>query len=156
MSAAPKYMAVQGAALIVAAAVTLVGLLGFVPGVTTHIADLTWVGQRSDSLLFGVFAVSIAINALHLLVGIAGVRPARTYAGARAYLLLGGAAYLALWLYGLLVERGSDAHVLPLNGADNWLHFGMGFVMLLLAVTLAGQHDPTKRRPRTRRREPSR
>jgi hypothetical protein len=155
MSAAPKYMAVQGAALIVAAAVTILGVLGFVPGVTTHVGDLTWVGQRSQSALFGVFAVSIAVNVIHLLVGLEGVRPARTYAGARAYLLVGGAVYVALWLYGLLVERGSDAHVLPLNGADNWLHFTLGFVMLLLAVTLAGQHDPTKRRPRMRRREPS-
>jgi hypothetical protein len=38
---------------------------------------------------------------------------------------------------------------MPLNDADNWLHFGLGVVMLLLGVTLAGQRDPT-RRPKRR------
>ncbi|WP_235622043.1 DUF4383 domain-containing protein [Mycolicibacterium austroafricanum] len=51
----------------------------------------------------------------------------------------------------MLVEFGSDAHVIPLNAASNWLHVGLGAVMTLLAVTLAGQHDPTKRRARIRR-----
>ncbi|PRC48823.1 DUF4383 domain-containing protein, partial [Mycobacterium sp. ITM-2017-0098] len=101
--------------------------------------------------LFGVFAVCAALNIVHLVVGAAGFFFARTYAGARAYLLGGGVLYLALWLYGVLVEFGSDAHVIPLNAATNWLHLGLGAVMALLAVTLAGQHDPTKRRPRIRR-----
>ena len=147
---APKYMAVQGAAVIVATALVAVGLLGFIPGVTTNVDQLTWLGQRSDAMLFGVFAVSVLQNILHLAVGAAGYFLARSYAGARAYLLAGGAVYLALWLYGVFVEHGSRAHVLPLNGADQWLHMGLGAVMVLLAVTLAGQHDPTKRRSRMR------
>jgi len=43
----PRYMAVQGAALLIACVFLTVGLLGFVPGVTTE-----------DGSLFGVFAVS--------------------------------------------------------------------------------------------------
>lgn len=151
MTDRPKYMAVQGAALIVAAGLTAIGVLGFVPGVTSNVDQLSWAGQRTGALLFGTFAVSALLNAVHIVVGVAGFAGARTYAASRAYLLGGGVLYLALWLYGLLVERGSEAHVLPLNGADNWLHAGLGGVMVLLAVTLAGQHDPTKRRPRMRR-----
>lgn len=146
----PKYMAVQGAAVIVATVLAGIGLLGFIPGVTANLDELTWLGQRSDAMLFGVFAVSALQNILHLAVGAAGYFLARSYSGARAYLLVGGAVYLALWLYGVLVEHGSRAHVLPLNSADQWLHLGLGAVMLLLAVTLAGQHDPTKRRSRVR------
>lgn len=144
----PKYMAVQGAAVIVAAAVVMIGVLGFIPGVTTHVDQLAWAGQHSGAMLFGTFVVSVLVNILHLLIGAAGFVMARSYAGARAYLLVGGLVYLGLWLYGVLVEQGSNAHVLPLNAADNWLHFCLGFVMVLLAVTLAGQHDPTKRRSR--------
>ncbi|MEW5808103.1 MAG: DUF4383 domain-containing protein [Actinomycetota bacterium] len=151
MAHGPKYMAVQGAALIVAVALTLLGVLGFVPGVTSGVDQLSWAGQHSGTHLFGVFSVSSLLNIVHIVVGVAGFAGARTYAAARAYLLGGGVIYLGLWLYGLLVERGSNAHVLPLNGADNWLHAGIGAVMLLLAVTLAGQHDPTKRRSRVRR-----
>ena len=151
MSTAPKYMAVQGAAMIVATALAVIGVLGFIPGVTSGLDQLAWLGQHSGARLFGVFAVSAVLNITNLVVGAAGLFFARSYAGARAYLLVGGLLYLGLWLYGVLVEFGSDAHVIPLNAASNWLHLGLGAVMALLAVTLAGQHDPTKRRARIRR-----
>ena len=64
-------------------------------------------------------------------------------------MLGGGLVYLALWLYGLLMNQASALNIMPLNDADNWLHFGLGVVMLLLGVTLAGQRDPT-RRPKRR------
>lgn len=151
MSPAPKIMAVQGAAMIVGAVLIILGILGFVPGVTANLDQLDWVGQRSGALLFGTIAVCALLNVVHLVVGAAGFWFARTYAAARAYLLGGGLLYLGVWLYGALVDFDSDAHVIPLNTAANWLHFGLGTVMVLLAVTLAGQHDPTKRRPRLRR-----
>ncbi|MGE0219923.1 DUF4383 domain-containing protein [Mycolicibacterium sp.] len=147
----PKYMAVQGAAVIVAAALVVLGVLGFIPGVTSGVGDLPWFGQQSGARLFGTFPVCAVLNLVHIVVGIAGFVFARSYAGARAYLLGGGIVYLALWGYGILVDVGSDAHVLPLSTATNWLHLGLGVVLALLAVTLAGQHDPTKRRARIRR-----
>ncbi|WP_460356491.1 DUF4383 domain-containing protein [Mycobacterium sp. ZZG] len=150
-SAAPKYMAVQGAAMIVASVLTILGVLGFVPGVTSGLDQLGWFGQHSGARLFGTFTVSMLLNLAHLVVGAAGFYFARSYAGSRAYLLAGGVLYIGLWLYGTFVEVGSDAHVIPLNAASNWLHLGLGSVMVLLAVTLAGQHDPTKRRARLRR-----
>jgi uncharacterized protein DUF4383 len=133
----PKYMAVQGAALLVAAGFLVIGVLGFIPGVTT------------DGKLFGVFAVSGLHNVLHLLSGFVGFALARTYAASRAYFLGGGLVYLALWLHGLFMVSG----LLPINSADNWLHFGLGLGMVLLGLTLAGQRDPTKRRssPRSAR-----
>ena len=149
MSAAPKYMAVQGAALIVAVLVAVIGALGFIPGVTAHFDQFSWAGHTSGAELFGVFAVSGVVNSVHIVVGLMGIALARTYAGARAYLLGGGALYLGLWLYGVLVDH-SSALVVPLNAATNWLHLVLGVVMALLAVTLAGQHDPTKRRRRVR------
>lgn len=128
----PKYMAVQGAALLIAAGFVVIGVLGFIPGVTP------------GGKLFGVFAISGLHNVLHLLSGFVGFALARTYAASRAYFLGGGLVYLALWLHGWLM----GSQLLPINGADNWLHFGLGFGMILLGVTLAGQRDPTKRRKR--------
>jgi hypothetical protein len=40
----------------------------------------------------------------------------------------------------------SKANFGPANGADHWLHFGLGGAMVVLGLTLAGQRDPTKRR----------
>ena len=151
MSTTPKYMAVQGAAMIIGGVLVLIGVLGFIPGVTADLDRLSWIGAHSGARLFGTFAVSAVLNIVHIVVGAAGFYFARTYAGARAYLLGGALVYLGLWLYGILVEFGSNAHVIPLNTATNWLHLGLGAVMALLAVTLGGQHDPTKRRPRLRR-----
>ncbi|MDG4665921.1 DUF4383 domain-containing protein [Mycobacterium sp. 236(2023)] len=151
MSTPPKYMAVQGAAMIIGGVLVLIGVLGFIPGITADLDRLSWIGAHSGASLFGTFAVSAVLNIVHIVVGAAGFYFARTYAGARAYLLGGALVYLGLWLYGILVEFGSNAHVIPLNTATNWLHLGLGAVMALLAVTLGGQHDPTKRRPRLRR-----
>lgn len=150
MAKRPKVMAVQGAAVIVGAAFLIFGLLGFIPGVTTDYDLLQWFGHHSEAKLFGVFAVSGLHNVVHMAFGVAGLAMARTYAMARAYFLLGGLAYLGLWVYGLLIDHGSPANFVPVNSADNWLHFALALVMLLLGVTLAGQHDPTKRRARVR------
>lgn len=151
MSPRPKVMAVQGAAVLIAAAFLVFGVLGFVPGVTTHLDQLQWAGHHSGAKVFGMFAVSGLHNIIHLAFGLIGFIFARTYAASRAYLLAGGVAYLALWIYGLLMDQGSTTNILTLNNADNWLHLGLGAAMVLLALTLAGQHDPTKR-PKRRER----
>ena len=150
MATTPKYMAVQGAAILVAGAFLLVGVLGFIPGVTTDYHLMEWAGHHSGAKLFGVFEVSVLHNVVHLAFGVIGVVMARSYAASRAYLLLGGLVYLGLGLYGLLIAHDSPANFVPVNGADNWLHFGLGAWMVLLGVTLAGQHDPTKRKRRAR------
>ena len=54
----PKYMAVQAAALIVGAAFVIMGLLGFIPGITTDYDRLQWMGHTSGAKLFGLFVVS--------------------------------------------------------------------------------------------------
>jgi hypothetical protein len=146
----PRFMAVQGAALLVACAFLVVGLLGFIPGVTTDYGLLGWAG-RSGAKLFGVFSVSGLHNVVHLAFGIVGLVLIRSYASARAYLIGGGLAYLALWVGGMLVEH-IRANVGPGNTADNWLHFGLGAAMVILGLTLAGQRDPTKRLRRANRR----
>ena len=150
MSKTPKYMAVQGAAVLVGAAFLLVGILGFIPGVTTDYDLLDWAGHHSGAKLFGVFAVSGLHNVVHLAFGVAALVMARTYAASRVYLLSGGLVYLGLWIYGLLIDHASTANFVPVNNADNWLHLGLGVVMVLLGLTLAAQRDPTKPRRRAK------
>ncbi|WP_240506688.1 DUF4383 domain-containing protein [Thermoactinospora rubra] len=127
----------QLAALVVGLAFLLVGVLGFIPGVTSNIGELEFAGHRSDAMLLGVFEVSILHNIVHLLFGVAGVLLARTWGGARAFLVGGGAIYLVLWLYGLLIPHDSAANFVPVNTADNWLHFALGAVMVVLGLALA-------------------
>jgi len=123
---------VQTAALAVAAVFLLVGVLGFIPGITTNYGDMTFAGHHSDAMLLGIFQVSILHNIVHLLFGAAGFYLARTVSGARAYLIGGGAVYLVLWLYGLLVGQDSAANFVPVNTADDWLHLLLGLGMIAL------------------------
>lgn len=114
-----------------------VGILGFVPAVTTNYDTLTFAGHQSGALLFGLFAVSILHNLVHLAFGAAGLLMARTTATARVFLIVGGIIYLLLWIYGLLIDKSSAANVIPLNTADDWLHFGLGLGMIALGLVLS-------------------
>jgi hypothetical protein len=127
---------VQQAALVVAAVFALVGVLGFIPGITTDYDRMTFAGHESGAMLLGIFMVSILHNIVHLLFGVVGFLAARTAAGARAFLIGGGAIYLVLWLYGLVIDKMSDANFVPLNSADDWLHFVLGIGMIGLGVAL--------------------
>ncbi|GAA4081087.1 hypothetical protein GCM10022248_57690 [Nonomuraea soli] len=125
------------AALVVGAVFLLVGVLGFIPGITTNYDDLHAAGHQSDALLLGIFQVSILHNIVHLLFGVAGIFLARTWSGARGFLLGGGVIYLLLFLYGMLVAQNSDANFVPVNTADDWLHLVLGAGMIVLALALS-------------------
>ncbi|WBB49553.1 DUF4383 domain-containing protein [Verrucosispora sp. WMMA2044] len=130
---------VQLAALVVAGVFLLLGVLGFVPGITTDYGDMTFAGHHSGARLLGLFQVSVLHNLLHLGFAVAGLVLARGVAGARLYLVAGGALYLGLWIYGLAVGEESAANFVPLNDADNWLHLGLGLGMLLLGLLLSAR-----------------
>jgi hypothetical protein len=128
---------IQKAALAVGAVFLLVGVLGFIPGVTTNYETLGFAGHESEALLLGIFQVSILHNIVHLLFGVAGIAMARSAAQSRNYLIGGGAVYLVLWIYGLLIGKDTAANFVPVNTADDWLHFVLGVAMVGLGVALS-------------------
>ncbi len=125
-------------ALIMGIVFLAVGVLGFVPGITAHLDRISFAGPGSGAHLLGVFHVSVLHNLVHLLFGAAGLLLARTVSSARSFLIGGGVVYLVLWLYGLLVDKGSAANFAPFNTADDWLHLGLGVGMIALALGLKG------------------
>ena len=127
----------QRAALGVGAVFLLVGIAGFIPGVTTDFDDLQFAGHESEAELLGIFQVSVLHNIVHLLFGIAGIAMAKTWSAARTYLIGGGAIYLVLFVYGLVVDKASDANFVPLNEADDWLHLVLGVGMIALGLVLS-------------------
>jgi Domain of unknown function (DUF4383) len=127
---------VRLAALVVAVVFLLVGILGFIPGATTDYDGMTFAGHESTAMLLGVFHVSILHNIVHLLFGVVGLAMARSVPGATSFLIGGGAVYLVLWVYGLVIDQDSAANFVPVNGADNWLHLILGIGMIGLGVAL--------------------
>ena len=126
----------QTAALVVGAVFLAVGILGFIPGITTNYGDMAFAGHDSEAELLGIFQVSVLHNIVHLLFGILGIAAARAWESSRLFLVGGGAVYLLLWLYGLVVDRESGANFVPFNSADNWLHFLLGVGMIGLGLAL--------------------
>jgi hypothetical protein len=116
----------QTLALVFGAGFLLVGILGFIPGITTDYSEMSFAGSDSTAELLGIFQVSVLHNLVHVLFGIAGLALARTWEGARAYLLGSGIIYIGLWILGL----AGGADWIPTNDADHWLHLLLGFALL--------------------------
>ena len=49
----------------------LVGIAGFIPGITSNFDDIAFAGDGSDAEIFGLFQTSILHNIVHLLFGVA-------------------------------------------------------------------------------------
>ncbi|MGW4525037.1 DUF4383 domain-containing protein [Amycolatopsis sp. NPDC004378] len=90
--------AAQAAAMVVAAVFLLVGILDFVPGVSTRSSELTFAGPSSMAMLLGLFMVSVLHNIVHRLFG----------------------DHTVFWVHGLVIDRLSAADFAPVNTADNW------------------------------------
>src|SRR4249919_1002196 len=122
---------VQNVARLVGIVFLLVGIAGFIPGLTTSLYDgLEFAGNDGTAELLGIFQVSVLHNIVHGLFGLAGLALAATPSGARTYLIGGGAIYLALFVLGII--GGGDW--IPVNDADNWLHLLLGAGMIGLGV----------------------
>ena len=122
---------VQNVAGLVGIVFLLVGIAGFIPGLTTNLYDgLEFAGNDGTAELLGIFQVSVLHNIVHGLFGLAGLALAATPSGARTYLIGGGAIYLALFVIGII--GGGDW--IPVDDADNWLHLLFGAAMIGLGV----------------------
>jgi len=130
-------------ATVVAATFLLVGILGFIPGITQDVDLMEFSGHESGAELFGIFEVSVLHNIVHLLFGVVGLALARRADTARAFLIGGGIVYLLLAAYGVAIDHDGDANFIPVNGADNWLHLGLGAGMIALGLLTL----PRRRRP---------
>jgi Domain of unknown function (DUF4383) len=132
----------QIAAMMVGAFFLLLGIAGFIPGITSDFDRLSWAGHHPGAQLLGVFSVSVLRNLVHVAFGIAGVVLARSGFAAQAYLFWGGIGYAALWLYGLAIDNHGPLNFVPIGTADNWLHLSLAVVMIGSGLILGRLGDP--------------
>ena len=83
--------------------------------------------------ILDLFAVNLLHNLAHLLLGIWGILAARSFSGAKTYCTLAGAIYLVLAILGVI--EPTTWGLIPIGGADVWLHAALGAILLLVGLT---------------------
>lgn len=99
----------------------IVGILGFVPGITT------------DEHLLGIFHVNALHNLVHLVSGLAALYLAsKGEESAQMFFKVFGVIYGLVALLGFIVGDGAILGVISNNTADTWLHVVIAVVSLYL------------------------
>ena len=112
---------VQRFAQVLGAVYLLVGIVGFVPPLL--VGSVPGALGPFTGFLLGLFAVNWFHSLAHLAIGAAGLAVHRSFSGSKAYALVLGIAYGALFLLGILSgEVATLGGLLPLNGLDDVLH----------------------------------
>jgi len=121
----------KSAAIIFGIVFLLVGVLGFVPGITT-----------TDQMLLGIFHVNAVHNIVHLLSGaVALIAGLTSTAAARMYFRVFGIVYALVAILGFFTGNGLLLGLISNNMADTWLHVLIAIVAL--ALGFGGQDTST-------------
>jgi hypothetical protein len=124
-------MNVRYFALILGIMFLLVGVLAFVPGLTTHPATDAGAGAHQHDLvvtgpghgyLLGLFHVNILHNLVHLLFGVWGVIAYRSLGASVTYSRAVAIIYGVLVVAGLIPGLNTMFGLVPIHGNDVWLH----------------------------------
>ena len=116
-------MKIQKAATWFGIVLLLVGILGFIPGLTP------------EGRLLGIFAVDGVHNVIHLLTGIVALFCAGSASAAKGYFKTFGVIYLLVTILGFVQGSGELLGLISINGADNVLHLLITIVALSLGFS---------------------
>jgi hypothetical protein len=138
---------VQKTARVAAIVLGLLGILGFIPGITAEYGQLEVTGIGADAILFGLLPVTITHNVLMLLFAAGIYAAAQRSAGATKATLIGlGLFNVACAAYGLINVRYGSTLWVPAGEVDNWFHLVLGAVLFALGLIRGPKYlDP--RRP---------
>lgn len=110
-------------ALIYGIVFLIIGVAGFVPGVTTPHSHPEITAQSNMGLVFGLFPANLLHNIVHILFGIWGLVASRSLGAARMYARGVAVIYAVLGVMGLIPGLRTTFGLIPLYGNDIWLHF---------------------------------
>ena len=111
----------------------VVGVLGFVPGIT------------NNEMLLGIFHVNAAHNVVHLLSGAIALWTGRTSAAyARLYFRVFGVVYGLVAVLGFYAGDGMLLGLISNNMPDTWLHVAIAVVALALGFAVKDDSSAAK------------
>jgi hypothetical protein len=117
-------MNVQTFALIAGIVFVLIGVAGFVPGLVAPHSTVEHelsIGQGAGDL-FGLFAVNVVHNIVHIAFGVWGLLAYRNIDAAIVYARSVAIVYAVFVIMGLVPRLDTVFGLVPLYGNDVWLH----------------------------------
>lgn len=113
-------------ALIFGVVFLAIGAAGFIPGLVHPPAGShNLMVEQGHGLLLGLFPVNLVHNIAHILFGIWGLMAAGSVGGARNYFRAVAVGYGLLTILGLIDATRTLFGLMPIDGADIWLHGGL-------------------------------
>lgn len=115
-------MRIQTFARIYGVLFLLVGIGGFIPGLTQPHDHPGLAVEAGSGMELGLFPVNALHNLIHILFGAWGLLAARTFGTARTYARVVAIAYAVLTVLGLIPATNTTFGLVPIYGHDVWLH----------------------------------
>lgn len=114
----------------------LIGILGFVPGITT-----------ADNKLLGIFLVDGVHNLVHILSGLAALAASTRRDWSKLFFQIMGVVYALVTVLGFMAGTGGSVlGLFHVNMADNLLHLVLAGAFLYLGFATKDGHDSTAAR----------
>lgn len=121
---------VQTLAWVFGGILTLVGILGFVPGIT------------SDGMLLGIFMVDGLHNIIHLVTGLAALAAAWGMFSSRLFFQVFGVVYAIVAVLGFAMG-GNILGLIMTNMADHVLHLVLAVAFLYVGFMMKESSAPS-------------
>jgi len=120
----------------------LVGIAGFVPGITPPHSHPDVTVDAYLGLELGLFPVNLLHNLVHIAFGVWGLAAGLSYAASRVYFRSVAVIYALLAVMGLIAAANlhTTFGLIPLYGNDVWLH---GLLAAVAAYFGFVYRDPT-------------
>ncbi len=101
----------------------VVGVAGFIPGITVHGEHMPDIAVDANyGLVLGLFPVNILHNLVHILFGLWGLLSYKSLGAAKGYAKGVAIIYAVLTVAGLVPGLNTMFGLVPLYGNDIWLH----------------------------------
>jgi hypothetical protein len=115
---------VQKVALVFGVGFLLAAIAGFL---ATGISNMDPNPDTAPKAL-GLFPVNVLHNVVHLAFGVWGLVAMKSFEASKAYCQIAGVIYLVLAGVGFVAPTGFG--LVPLGGADTWLHLVLGLPLV--------------------------
>lgn len=124
-----------------------VGILGFVPGITTppHPMDPNLAIESAHGRLFGIFPVNLVHNLVHLLLGVWALFASKNFTSSRTYCRSAAIIYAVLAVAGIIPGLNTLFGLAPIHSHDIWLHvilaLPLGYYGFVKSSVSGGYHS---------------